>query len=66
MTFIAYWVLGIGGCWLLSDGLISIFLYANSQSWRGTRQSWAKDHWIRLLRCLIALAMMVSGWVLVR
>lgn len=53
------------GTWLLSNGIISIELYKNSQSWRGTRQTWAKDHSIRIIRILIALCLLVcAGYLL--
>jgi len=56
-----YW-LGVFGAWLLSDSIFSYTLYAHSQSWRGDRQTWLRDHWIRAVRAGIAIALIVMGW----
>ncbi len=49
------------GVWLISDALYSYFLYAHSQSWRGDRQTWFKDHWVRLVRLVLAVGIVVTG-----
>ena len=49
------------GVWLLSDAIYSYTLYAHSQSWRGERQSWAKDHWIRGVRAMCAVIIVIIG-----
>jgi hypothetical protein len=54
----------IAGTWLLSDAVYSYSLYTGSQSWRGTRQTWAKDHWVRLLRAMIAAWLIILGLTL--
>ena len=47
------YVIGLMGCWLLCDGIISIRLYPE--------QSWLRDHSIRLIRVAIGIFMMVAG-----
>ena len=65
MEFIAYWVLGIGGLWIISDGILSWTLYANAQSYEnGRKQTFKADHWVRLMRIIIGVVMVVSGWVM--
>jgi len=56
--------LAVSGTWILSDAIYSYVLYAHSQSWRGDRQTWFKDHWIRALRALLAIGILVIGWEL--
>lgn len=58
------YILGLIDMWLLSDAIYSYTLYAGSQSWRGDRQTWAKDHWVRLVRGLLAIAIIVIGGIL--
>lgn len=67
LDFIIYWVLGVGGCWLLGDAVYSIALYLNTPGYDGhSKQTWRKDHWIRVLRSIIGVVMVVSGWLLFR
>ncbi len=54
---------GLIGMWIFSDALYSYSLYAHSQSWRGERQSWAKDHWVRLVRAVCGIILMYIGAV---
>lgn len=55
-----YWV-GIIGMWVFSDGLLSWILYRNKESYRGDRQTFKKDHWIRLVRCVVGVALIIIG-----
>lgn len=55
---------GLIGVWIFSDAVYSYVLYAHSQSWRGDRQSWVKDHWVRAVRALLGIALIVMGWFL--
>ena len=65
INLIAYLVLGVGGMWIVSDGLLSWTLYANAQSYEnGRKQTFKKDHWVRLVRIVIGVTMIISGWVL--
>jgi hypothetical protein len=53
------------GVWILSDAIYSYCLYRHgSQSWRGGRQTWAKDHWVRAVRALLAIVIIVVGAML--
>ncbi len=54
-------ILIIIGTWLLSDAIYSYVLYQHSQSWRGEKQSWAKDHWLRAVRAILAILIIVIG-----
>ncbi len=51
----------IAGTWIVSDAIYSYALYAHSQSWRGDRQTWFKDHWIRLVRLILAVGIIYVG-----
>jgi len=53
--------IGLIGMWVFSDAVLSITLYLNSQSYDGTRQTWRKDHWVRVVRGLCGIALMVMG-----
>ncbi len=57
------YIVGCMGVWLLSDAIYSYFLYSHgtSQSWRGTKQTWAKDHWVRAVRACIGVTMVILG-----
>ena len=56
------YLVGLAGCWLLADGLISIRLYLNTVDGSGKRiQSWRWDHSIRLIRCCLGIFLMVAG-----
>lgn len=62
---LGYWI-GIIGCWLLSDGIISWNLYKYHNSYQdGKRQTFLKDHWVRLVRIICAVALIIIGWRLV-
>jgi len=57
--------IGLIGMWIFSDGAYSIALYINAPSFRkGERQSWSKDHAIRLLRIFCGIALMIMGAVI--
>jgi len=49
------------GVWLVGDALYSYSLYAGSQSWRGDRQTWARDHWVRAARLACGVAVIAIG-----
>ena len=49
------------GTWLASDAIYSYVLYSHSQSWRGDRQTWLKDHWVRLVRLVLAVGIVAVG-----
>ena len=49
------------GVWLLSDSIYSWVLYAHSQSWRGKRQDFWHDNWIRLIRGVLSIGIIIVG-----
>jgi len=56
-----YWI-GILGCWIVSDGIYSWTLYLNAPSYEGSpKQTFLKDHWVRLARILCGIALIVMG-----
>mgnify|MGYP001612036219 CR=1 FL=1 len=58
----ANYVLGLIGMWIFSDGLYSIALYMNAPSFReGEKQSWKKDHAIRLIRIILGIVLIIMG-----
>ena len=53
-------ILGIIGTWLLSDAIYSYCLYVNSPTWSSNnKQTWKKDHWVRLLRAGLSITIIV-------
>jgi len=57
-----YWV-GLIGVWILADSIYSYCLYAHSQSWRGDRQNFKKDNWVRLVRLICGVTLIVIGGI---
>ncbi len=58
-------ILIVCGIWILTDGLISIRLYIGAKDETGKRtQDWLHDHSIRILRCLLALVIVVIGFLI--
>ena len=54
------------GVWLFSDAVYSITLYLNAPSYEGSpKQTWGRDHWVRLVRAVCSLAIIWFGWVLI-
>ncbi len=49
-------LLTICGTWLICDGWFSLSLYI-----RNKEQSWYKDHYIRVIRILVGIALIVWG-----
>ena len=49
------------GVWLLSDGIYSWVLYHHAPDYKGGRQTFLKDHWIRLVRIACAIGIIVVG-----
>jgi len=59
---VGYWI-GIIGCWIFSDGVLSWTLYLNAPSYEGSKkQTFKRDHWVRLLRCACGIVLMVMGF----
>lgn len=54
------------GMWIVSDGILSWTLYANAQSYENNRkQTFLKDHWVRLVRILCGIALIWLGYLLI-
>ncbi len=54
------------GTVIFMDGLYSIILYLGKPSWRGGKaQTFKKDHWVRVVRMLLALVVIGIGVLLV-
>jgi len=60
---IGYWV-GIIGMWILSDGILSWTLYLNAPSYEGSKkQTFKKDHWVRFIRILCGIVLIILGYL---
>ena len=60
------YIIGLIGMWILSDGILSWTLYINAQSYEnGKRQTFKRDHWVRLVRILCGIALMYLGGTLI-
>lgn len=56
------YIIGLIGMWILSDGILSWTLYANSPSYEGSKkQTFLRDHWVRATRIGLGVALMVMG-----
>lgn len=56
-----YW-LGLIGCWIFSDGILSWTLYLNAPSYEGSKkQSFKRDHWVRCVRIIAGITLMIMG-----
>ena len=54
---------GLIGMWIMSDALYSLALYLGKESWRDGKQTWAKDHWVRAVRFVCGVTLMVIGYM---
>jgi len=53
------------GVVIFMDAVYSITLYLNAPSYEGSKkQTWRKDHWVRVVRGLIAISVIVIGFIL--
>ncbi len=56
------YVVGLAGMWLFSDAVYSILLYLTAPGYDGKpKQTWARDHSIRVIRGLLAIILVVIG-----
>ncbi len=53
------WI-AILGTWLFGDAIYSILLYLTAEGYSGKKQTWARDHWVRVVRGVIGLALIWS------
>ena len=57
--------LGLIGMWIFSDAVLSWTLYLNAPSYEGSkRQTFRRDHWVRLVRLVCGVLIMVIGGLL--
>jgi hypothetical protein len=54
-------ILCIAGTLIILDALYSYLLYHNTQSWRGDRQNFKKDNWVRLARGIVGVVVLSIG-----
>ncbi len=54
------YVVGLIGMWIISDAILSYTLYINAPSYEGSaKQTWARDHWVRAVRFVCGIALIV-------
>ena len=57
--------LGLVGMWILSDAILSWSLYINAPSYEGSKkQTFKRDHWVRLVRGICGVLLMVLGCII--
>ena len=58
------YAVGLIGMWIVSDGILSWTLYINSPSYEGSkRQTFWRDHWVRAVRIISGIALIVLGGI---
>lgn len=57
---ISFW-LAVIGTWVLSDAIYSYALYVNAENYKGNKQNWKRDHWVRAVRAACGIALIVIG-----
>jgi len=56
------YAVGLVGMWIVSDGIYSWILYINAPSYEGSnRQTFLRDHWVRLVRILCGVCLIIIG-----
>ncbi len=51
------------GTWLMSDAIISLALYMHAPGYNGSlKQTWKRDHVIRVVRFVCAVAIIAVGF----
>lgn len=55
-----YWI-GLIGMWIFSDSIYSLMLYLSAPGYNVKNQTWARDHWVRAVRAVCGLALIVMG-----
>ena len=58
---IGYFV-GLLGMWVLADGVASLWAYTDGE--RAKNQTFWRDHFLRIIRCLVGIALMILGGML--
>ena len=58
------YITGLLGMWILSDGILSWTLYLNAPSYENSpKQTFKRDHWVRLVRIVCGTAFIVIGGI---
>jgi len=58
------YIIGLIGMWIISDGILSWTLYINAPSYEGSaRQTFWRDHWVRAVRIICGLVLIIMGAV---
>lgn len=56
------YLIGLIGMWLMSDAIYSYSIYLQAPGYQGQpKQTWKKDHWVRLVRFLCGVALIIIG-----
>ena len=50
---------GLLGMWILADGVASLWAYTDGK--RAKNQTFWRDHFLRIIRCLAGVALMILG-----
>ena len=59
------YLIGLGGMWIMSDGIYSWSLYKNASTYGSNcKQTFWRDHWVRLARILWGIFFMIAGAVI--
>ena len=54
--------IGIIGIVIFMDALYSLMLYIGGKGYRGDPQTWGKDHWVRAVRGVCGITLVIMGW----
>lgn len=54
--------IGLIGMWCFTDAVFSVSIYWNKAGYHGEKQTWARDHWVRVVRAFCGIALMVMGF----
>ena len=54
-------ILAMAGVWIFGDGIVSLILYLPDE-----KQSWGRDHWLRVVRSLWGVVLICLGWTLLK
>jgi len=58
-----WYIIGLIGCTMVWDGVVSLTLYLNAPDYQGGKQTWRKDHWVRLVRITLGIALMAIAGI---
>lgn len=55
-----YYTVGLLAMWIFCDGIASLWAY-----WHDPKQTFWRDHFLRVVRMLIGIALMVLGGIMI-